>query len=208
MPSNNKLTTATSIQPSRKPQSRKRPTCCFRHKTNLKYQLLLAMVAFSGHLAQAAISSNPTANPTTLLTSDQSNGTLLAEHAAVTNNHTKAHVSSRVLQDDDFGSSATASWTKSSKDLIYDGGFALRFLVVVLMMIVVALALMYLHRLRHRNLTKAYNAVPNLYPHHEKTSLSVNIPTTVIYEDDDDDEINVFDASQHKLLAKERSLRR
>jgi len=130
----------------------------------------------------------------------------------------KSHVKARVLDDDlasqsnsiteasvELSSNGTSSssWTEASKRLVYDQGFFTRFLVVVFLCSAVAMVLVYIRRLRDRQASGVYGAIPNNFSD-DKSVHKFAALNTGVYEDDDDDEVSVFDASQHKLLAKDR----
>lgn len=86
-----------------------------------------------------------------------------------------------------------------NRNLVYDEGFLLRFTVVVVLMVLVAIILVYL-----RNLKDRY-ALDQRYGSLKQDADEKSILASLHHGDEDDeDEISVFDASHHKLLSKER----
>lgn len=97
-------------------------------------------------------------------------------------------------------------WLDSNKPFAYDEGFFARLTVVALLMVMLALVLMFVRSLRNRGkLNGVYGAIPNTFTDEKSSGNKFTALNTAAYEDDDeDDEVSVFDASQHKLLSKDR----
>lgn len=184
-----------------------RTTCCLG-----TIQLLLIsflMLHVHNHVeANPTIVSSTVATNGTDETMDKFNATELIR---------KSHVKARILDDTLAGPRVDATepkddhamptWTESSKQFVYDEGFFMRFMVVIFLMMVVALVLMFVRTLRNNGKANGvYGAIPNNFTDEKASLQKFTALNNGAYEDDDDDEVSVFDASQHKLLSKDRRI--
>lgn len=162
----------------------------------LSYRAVLFTITALCYVLPTVINARVEPLTSSNATSPARNDSLLGLVTNVTHSNAhKSHVSGRVLQDGDTGLGSWRSWTTSKKDFVYSEGFVLRLLVVIFLCIVVALVLVFVRGLKDRK-TKDYGSLNNQMFEEKAAARLVYVD-----EDSDDEEIPVFEASKHKLLA-------
>ena len=116
------------------------------------------------------------------------------EHSQSSDNRTAANLTLNVVNQHDI-----PFWKRTNTDFMYSEGFMMRSLVVLFLCIMVAIVLVYVRGLKDRK--PKYGSLNNKF-FEEKAGLA---GVRLIYDDEDDEEITVFESSKHKLLSQSKN---